>query len=353
MSGILDNKSRVIDAILTFEGRRQMVDGNFEAKYVTFSDNSVVYQADKQDGHVDPTSKIYLECYNSPYDQIFFEADDSGALVPFRQHVNYSFGSGSITGSVSWLSFNSGMIKSRTQEFAQNSALGSSFRENSIAGSSFASQIEGLLTSSIDNFRNLRVIGSADSLFEDQEFALSSNEIRFSIPDNQSIASMLIPTDINTVDALFSDEKLRNVINFKYLPPIKKASYSVNKKDINALKDANLFLGNYPPWGPTDPLTFSQIKKELSDYEKSYPSKSLIFDPTSRDNEVVAQMFEIRDGSVQKLDVIDYGSVNNNPQNPVAETNRVFFVGKVMMDETGSDCFLHLFTLVFGMKEEQ
>ena len=54
MSGILNNKSRVIDAILTYEGRRQMADGNFVVKYATFSDSSVYYEKDVNEGHADP-----------------------------------------------------------------------------------------------------------------------------------------------------------------------------------------------------------------------------------------------------------------------------------------------------------
>jgi len=84
MSGILDNKSRIIDAMLTVEGRRQMAEGTFEVSYVTFSDADVAYIPDSDEGHVDPTNKIYLEACNLPQDQITFEANDEGKLVAFR-----------------------------------------------------------------------------------------------------------------------------------------------------------------------------------------------------------------------------------------------------------------------------
>ncbi|NBW06502.1 MAG: hypothetical protein EBR82_00575 [Caulobacteraceae bacterium] len=84
MSGILNNRSRVIDAILTSEGRRQMAAGNFDVKYVTFSDMGVSYIPDPSSGHEDPTPKIYFEVANLPQDQITFEANDEGKLVPFR-----------------------------------------------------------------------------------------------------------------------------------------------------------------------------------------------------------------------------------------------------------------------------
>ena len=58
MSGILDNKSRMIDAMLTSEGRRQMAEGTFEVSYVTFTDSGVAYIPDPVNGHDDPTNKI-------------------------------------------------------------------------------------------------------------------------------------------------------------------------------------------------------------------------------------------------------------------------------------------------------
>lgn len=332
MSGILDNKSRVIDAILTQEGRRQMAEGTFSVNYATFTDSSVVYQRNDDEGHEDATNKIYLQAFNVPQDQIIFEADDSGNLMPFRQHMGSSY-------------LNNGRIINRT------SLSGEAYSEEVVYGADFASQIEGILSSSVENFKNLRIIGTVDPLFEDKEFAISPNEVFFTIKNDTNSIQMKLPTNINTVDSLFNDEKLRNVDNFKYLPPIVKTSPYIDKTNIQGLIDANLLLGRYPAWGPTEKLSFSQIKKELEKYEAS--SRTIYFDPTSRDNEIVAQFFEINNSTVKKLDVIDYGKTSVNSLNPKSSTNHIFFVGKVLLDDTGSDCFIHLFTLVFSLAEEQ
>jgi len=351
MSGILDNKSRVIDAILTFEGRRQMADGNFTIKYATFSDTFVSYGIDKSEGHEDPTTKIYLESWNAPQDQITFEADDSGNLIPFRQHnsINATSTTGSNENISRWVTFKDGKLKSNTKNYTTLYNVTSSFAQDAIRGADFASQIQGLLTSSIDNFNKLRILGSADQLFEDKDFAVGPNDVQIRIPVNDVTRQMEFPTNVNTVDSLFNDEKLRNVINFKYLPPIKKASATTNKTDIVALKDANLFLGDYAPWGPIDPLTLADIKKELKNYEET--AKEFIFDPTSRDNEIVGQFFEITNDQARKLDVIDYGKLDNSSFSLNATTNHVFFVGKVVVDDNGTECFIHLFTILFGPSE--
>lgn len=351
MSGILDNKSRVIDAILTYEGRRQMADGKFVVKYATFSDSAVYYEKDLIESHTDPTGKIYLECFNLPQDQITFESDDSGRLVPFRQHnsIGAETVTGAVTSSLSWTTFFQGQLKTNTKVYALSSTVTGSYTESPLKGNEFASQIEGILTSSFDNFQKLNIIGTFDSLFDDQDFALNTNEIYFPINPDQKTLQMQEPTSVNTIDALFSDEKLRNVDNFLYLPPIKKSNSSVDKTNIEVLKNSGLLLGNYPPWGPTQRLNYSDINKELKAYEAT--SKTVYFDPTSKDNTIVAQFFEVGHDSVSKLDIIEYGKLSNHSFNTNTDVHHVFFVGKVVVDDNGSDNFVHLFTLVFEANE--
>lgn len=335
MSGILDNKSRVIDAILTYEGRRQMAEGTFSVNYATFTDAHVVYEPDEQEGHIDPTKKIYLEAFNTPQDQITLEADDSGLLNPFNA-FDLEF------------KLNKGKLKKVETNF-----LSGTFSDIVISGSKFASQMEGVLTSSIDNFKKLQILSTIDRLFNDDQFALSPNEVEFKIVPNQETIQLIQPTNAFLIDSLFNDEKLRNLINFKWLPPIKKVNSGelIDKTNSSDLINRGYGLGNYPPWGKVEKLTFERIKQELRNYEEN--SKVIYFDPTSRDNDIVAQFFEITDSEARKLDVIDYGRVYNNSQSIKVATHHVFFVGKLIIDNSGSDCFIHLFTLVFGSSEEE
>lgn len=336
MSGILDNKSRVIDAIITHEGRRQMAEGTFSVNYATFTDAHVIYEKDDLEGHVDPTKKFYLEAHNAPQDQITFEADDSGRLSPFNTVFSQD------------KNLISGKIKSVNANY-----ISGTFVDNILSGSEFASQIEGILSSSVDNFKKLQIISTVDRLFSDDQFALSTNEINFDITPTVESIQMVLPTHSTLVDSLFNDEKLRNLINFRWLPPIKKIKNGdyVDKTNSLDLLQRGYGLGNYPPWGQIDKLTFSDIVSELKQYEQD--SKTIYFDPTSKDNDIVAQFFEITDNEARKLDVIDYGRVYNNSQNVKIATHHVFFVGKLIADDNGSDSFIHLFTLVFGSNEEE
>ena len=83
MSGILDSKSRVLDTIVTSLGRQQIADGKLNIRYVSFTDALTFYKADLVSGTQDATRRIYLESCNLPQDQITFEADDCGKIMPF------------------------------------------------------------------------------------------------------------------------------------------------------------------------------------------------------------------------------------------------------------------------------
>lgn len=85
MSGILDKKTRILDAIFTIDGRRQLAEETFNVSYVTFTDAGVSYIPDANTGHEDPTDKLYFEACNLPQDQITFESNDAGKLLPFRK----------------------------------------------------------------------------------------------------------------------------------------------------------------------------------------------------------------------------------------------------------------------------
>jgi hypothetical protein len=74
----------------------------------------------------------------------------------------------------------------------------------------------------------------------------------------------------------------------------------------------------------------------------------IFFDSTSRSNRIIAQFFEVSDKHVSKLDVVDYGAVMNDVQEPTAVTNSVFFVGKTFLDNRGTTCFVNIFTMIFS-----
>ena len=83
MAGILNNKTRIMDVIVTREGRRQIADGNLRAKFASLTDTQAFYESDIISGSTDPTDRIYFEASSSPIDRIIFEKDESVLKIHF------------------------------------------------------------------------------------------------------------------------------------------------------------------------------------------------------------------------------------------------------------------------------
>lgn len=469
MSGILDSKSRIIDAVITSQGKRQLADGKFDISYVTFEDAWVAYSPDKQFGHEDPTGKIYFEASSLPQDQVIFEANDDGKLVPFRNQAFYvnspggnvssSFSLGTIkdgkllvterhfgrsvtvqdiqenlndknkgfifcdssgvkgavlvdpqisagnftidsinniayvgtkygftgnrfaeviSSSISGLSqlplgpkvkvasknnvvfidsslsvisnqqqlVYSGTLSSKI--LLEQSAIGGRISSDEITEANFSSQITGILTSSFDNFTSLKAISTVDRLFVDDQFEISKDQIDFDISklDKKSIKTFNdAPPNINSLDSIFSDDKLSHLDNFAYLPPIVKVSDNVVSDKTQIQNLSPYLLGSYPSWGDNQKkLDYVGLTSQINEFESSYIS----FDKTSNKNNVMMQVFEISKDTVSKLDVIDFGELSTRNQDPLGNTRRVFFIGKVFLDNRGTTCFINIFTLMFN-----
>ena len=320
MSGILNPKSRILDTIVTLEGRRQMVSGHFKIEYVSFSDAATFYRADIISGSDDATRRIFLECASLPQDQIAFEADDSGKLMPFKNTSDFDITNGQIfSGSGQGLVF--------------------------LTGSAFASTSETIFASSLDNFRNLQTIGTINPVFEDEEFEISHSSISFKVTDENPIADASVQTsNINHLESFFQDEKLTNVINFRYLPPLNKVLDSTLSVS-DPLIRRKYSLGEYPPLGPTTRLTYDKVSNEIEIARSKGNVVGVAFDPTNNVNRLATQFFEVRSSELLKLDVIDFGTFKVDDH--ASPTRHVFFAGKVYEDDFGTHTFVRLFTLVF------
>lgn len=329
MSGILDNKSRVIDTIVTLEGRRQIAAGKMRIEYVSFTDAATFYEADAVSGSTDATNRTYLEQCNLPQDQITFEADDSGRLLPFRNSEGISLRDGRILG----YTFDATMSLVLT---------GASEGVTFLTGSEFASTAESLLASSTDNFQKLRLLGTRDPVFEDDGFGVGNRNITFTITNEKPLKDDEDQiAHVNHLESLFNDTRLSKVKNFKYLPPINKRKEGTAKDVLT--KDQ--LLGSYAPWGRSSnkELTGKQLDEELTYVERNGYERTITFDPTSRFNRLMCQFFEVNRDTIKKLDVIDFGKYVVDDA-----LKHAFFIGKILVDDNGSQTFIHLFTLVFG-----
>jgi len=333
MSGILDNKKRMVDVFVTQQGRQQMSNGDMRISYVSFTDGDTYYRGDIASGSADATNRFFLEASNAPQDQITFETDDSGLLKPFPNSLGVSVAAGKIvsysftvpTGSVF-----SGSLDNTTV----------------LSSTAFAYSGSKLLDESLNNFAKLRSIGTRNSIFDDDSFAVGPDNVEYVISDTRPVQDIRRHVQhIDQIESIFEDARFSNVKNFAYLPPINRIDdETIDKTNVN--ETSKFQLGYYPPWGHNKRLTYAQLNHELMYYERLGFSRTFTIDPTSRDNRLIAQMFEQSSDTLRKLDTVDLGRFQTgNENNPTAH---VFLAGKMLTDSTGVNKFVHLFTLVFN-----
>lgn len=349
--GLLNQKQRLLDTILTDEGRRQLGAGKFVPVFYSFGDSSAVYSPG--DTNVTGSSPdqtlstiVTFEAFALPQDQVAYEADDSGAL--------------NVVGNNNIFSSSQGPVRVISGQLVKGWETGTPQILSSSA--EFASTAEGIVADAANNFRKLMILKSPDLLHSNRdEFILNKNRIDFRVDDNTTLPGWVTVGNLEATENLFFDRRLSHVDNFKFLPPVNK--------------ETNIPVGNYAGSiaGNRQILTYEDLRAEFQNtvvndgtVQRRVPLQrdTIYFSETSITNRLMGQVFEIANGKMSKLDVVDFGVFTIKktdpplfpdavpvPLNPdiIASTTRihVYFVGKVMLDATGSEKFLQMFTLVF------
>jgi hypothetical protein len=322
--GILDAKTRILDTILTPEGRAQLAKGALRATFYSFTDSGAVYKEDtlvsaSVSGStagvpvLDPTYRFTLESTGLPHDQIVFEADDSGKLVGFP-----------VSGSER-LIVKSGQIFSGSFSGVRQRVQ--------ITGSQFNSMAAVLLSSSVNSFKNQMILRSPDPIDDkEREFLVGpkthdfniAREFPFKKDDVQQV-------NVNHAESFFQDRKISHIKNFKFMPPVNKARVGSTERTP---------VADYVNINQAPIEKFEVLEEEL----KRFESVTVNFTETSRENNLLCQFFETSEGVMKKLDVVDFGSFIAPGEN---SPKHVFFAGKVFIDDYNTPTFINMFTLIF------
>ena len=301
MAGILDNKSRVIDAIITNDGRRQIASGRLQAKFISFTDANFVYSKDSAGYLEDPGGKIYFEASSNDNDAIIPETDFDGDMVAFRT-PDYNLTNGKVPSTA----------------MSQSAAV---------------QVYESVSSTSIENFQRQRIIGSRDTLRQRIEYSFAvgnSNSAFYITKDFISQSNGVVKAYVDDIESIFQDYRFGNLDNYKFLPPLDRPiDESISPQVMATYSQIN-----------EDPLdTF----EELQTYLQGKQYSEISFYQTSQANNLVAQMFEHNKEGLTKLAVIDAGQFEVDgklfPQ--------VFFAGKLYRDSAQNLNFVNIFTVVF------
>lgn len=346
--GILDNKSRIMDVIVTKEGRRQLGRNQFKPMFASFSDKNVFYEADIVSGSSDATLRIQFEAANLPVDQVILEYDDSGKLMGSPDPKVQSIGTGIFE-------------------------TADSGETNLATGNDLIDAANKLVSSSFTNLRAHSLLTSNNtSITEDNKFnfSISKNSIDFLV--NNIIPFRSHPNknivDLDDVETLLFDRRVNHIPNFKFLPPLRKDGiklgnyFDLNQSETLTFQDLMKELGSLPVddndqsdtrsvdmFGPVEESFLNSIK-DVMNQRNSRPSKTIKFESTTDSNNLLCQVFEIKNesnnSSFRKLNVIDFGTfIDKSDVN--RQEKHVFFVGKIEANSYKILNFTNLFTLIF------
>ena len=314
MAGILDTKERLFDFIVTEEGRRQATAGQMKFQFATLTDTHTFYAASgsqESDVAEDASDRIYFEATNKYQDVIVPELEPGNSMRPFR---------------TSDFSISGKQIASGTFN------VGFTTKVTNLTGSKLQNNVGRALDGIGQNFTNLQLLATEDPFALSSKFGLNPVTSSFHVWDDMPTEkSSNGRVDLSSAPSLFADRRFSHFINFEYLPP----------KNVDSSTGPGAPLGNYAKLNEEPDKTYDEFIARL----KNMQYQEVNFSDTSRDNNVVGQFFEVNNLGIEKLSIVDHGEFPDT--DPLKSSHRVFFIGKLLRDNTGTETFLNIFTVVF------
>ena len=326
MAGILDNKERVMDFIITDEGKQQAGYGELRVKFASFTDCHTFYEKSGSlslpDLADDASDRIFFEAYSRYQDVIVPELEAGYSLRPFRTSDFQIAGRTLASGT-----FQVGFIN----------------RMNVITGIDLPLAVPNVLDGITQNFTEQQIIGSIDEFSYSNDFSVSASDSTFHIDENTEYFRSKEQNgtegiaQLENLPSIFNDRRFSRFPNFLYLPPENIPKPGFDKGDI---------LAEYPKLDEKPIMSLNELLSTLKDKQETH----INFSATSRFNNLVIQMFEGSKMGVDKLSVVDFGVFDDedpgSPNSLSSPGRKVFFVGKIRRDSSGAETFLCLFTVI-------
>jgi hypothetical protein len=284
MAGILDSKKRIMDTIITQEGKRQLAAGQFQIKYASFTDTYDFYEGDATDGCTDATLRIHLEATHADNDSIVIESDDSGNLR--------SFNSGPIAiSSNGTVLIDDGESASVIDEDSDTSdSIIAKVKFNEDGNPIFSSLAEVVLDTTFGSFDSQNIIRT--EAYDETDTDFNIEHIAGSVSLRRDSGEISTLKDLANIPSFIDDPHMQKIDNFRFLPPINKNDRTPN--------------GNFESHGYNTDVIFSLPELSLG----TSKINTKLSNKNNNDN-IMIQMFEINesDSEITKLDLIDYGNL--------------------------------------------
>jgi len=321
MAGILNPKSRIMDLVMTQEGKRQLASGDFKVSYASFTDKGTFYDRSSISGSSDTAyNRPYFEAVSYPFDSITIESNDQGNVL--------SVGVGQIGTTSDRFAVKDGKIETKSSK--------TPVKNTADFDSKFSSYVDDIIKSTTQNFKKQQIIASRDPIDDSDQFLLSQTTFNLSYSNIGPIAGTDLVPLVDQAPSLLTHKRFANSLNFQYLPPIVESN------------DALVPMGSYPDIKESEEYTYADLISDLdgSDPENpTCPRQTIRFIETSKSNDICFQVYELGSSTLKKLDMVDFGSFFD-AEDPDHPDKRVIFLGKVFVDSFGTPTYANIFTII-------
>ena len=299
MSGVLDNKKRVLDVILTELGRDQMNRGEFEVSFVTFSDKGSQYVDDGTGVASSILDNMYFETYSSPADEIIPEIDNEGDFI--------------LTKKISpTLTVNNGILFELGQDgYQQVDAF---------------KNISAFTDITTGRWAGLQILRTESPL---EDFDTDRQSFTLEIPGRLDLKSS--PSNVENLKPILVDPRFVGNVNTMYLPPVSESNGNLGP------------MRAYNRFGPEN--TIQNVLENDIKLKSWATNRIQLGTETTYDSyNIIGQTYMKRDKSVRKYLVVDGGEYLDDQGIP---NMQIYHLGFIYKDENGTSKFSRGFSIVF------
>lgn len=299
MAGILNNKERVIDFILSNLGKEKLSNNNLEIHYATFTDMHTFY--DGIEFLEDASNRLMLENYSRVQDNISPEALQNGDILNFE--------SGDFR-----------LINDRILSKNLNQSSGSNLLVNQF------------LSGSVNNFKENYILTEKNDIFDNVNFNLSNDTVFFKInnliENENNLNRYKINKNSKDLISPINDLRFSNLPNFL----LRKPENLSNESD-------DYFKESFIPQTENRDYQNERIKTIIKQMEENFSMKFSLDVNNEKNSSYLIQFFIQNNEKLQKLIIHDLGYNQ--------ETKESYYqIGKLIVLEDGLESFVDSFILV-------
>ena len=322
MAGILDKKSRILDYVITENGRSQLNDNDIRYKYASLSDRSILYTKDH-----DLTLTNKSDISSSEFDYIPLEV-----LTKNNSTINPEFD---------------------LRKYFDNSNININIPNTIQNGNTSDIHVDAYLTKySLSSYlKNLKLLNTKNLLNSDKEFTFFNDGTLFkslnfhnNILKYSTIRSIDFKKENARVIAL--DKRFAHKLNFQFLPPINILGENLyeneNFSNLEDLSEENNIGYMFPTYNSNINAIDSDLREEQIlniirnlEKNKSIHKKSYILESPTESDSLIFELHEIQEtindtGDITKVELekIHFVKIGDFYDKTKGTTKKVYLIGK-------------------------